>query len=114
MPPKDTSYPINLPYVAWNPWADIRERDDVKHLNVSFPFGPLPYNFSQLVRQSYYASTSYMDREVGRLLSALEQYEFSNNTIIVFLSDHGKMIIGIKHDFYSLKIVSEYDQEMPQ
>ena len=92
MPPKDATYPINLPYVAWNPWADIRERDDVKRLNVSFPFGPLPYNFSQLMRQSYYAATSYMDSEVGRLLSALEQYEFSNNTIIVFLSDHGKII----------------------
>ena len=92
VPPKDATYPINLPYVAWNPWVDIRERDDVKSLNVSFPFGPLPYNFSQLTRQSYYAATSYMDGEVGRLLSALEQYEFSNNTVIVFLSDHGKML----------------------
>ena len=91
-PPEDPTYPINLPYVAWNPWADLRRRDDVNRLNVSFPFGPLPYDFSQLMRQSYYAATSYMDNEVGRLLSALEQYGFANSTIIAFLGDHGEII----------------------
>ena len=76
--------------MAWNPWADIRKRDDVKKLNVSFPFGPLPYKFSQLMSQSYYAATSYMDNEVGRLLFALQQNGFANNTIIAFLGDHGE------------------------
>jgi hypothetical protein len=28
--------------VAWNPWTDLREREDVAALNVSFPFGPMP------------------------------------------------------------------------
>jgi hypothetical protein len=28
--------------VAWNPWTDLRERDDVAALNISFPFGPIP------------------------------------------------------------------------
>jgi len=30
-----------LPTVAWNPWTDLREREDVAALNVSFPFGPI-------------------------------------------------------------------------
>lgn len=83
------SYPSKLPPVAWNPWMDLRERDDVKSLNLSFPFGPVPQNFSQLIRQSYYAATSYMDDQVGRLLSTLEDQGFADNTIIVFLGDHG-------------------------
>lgn len=34
--------PSALPTVAWNPWTDLREREDVAALNVSFPFGPMP------------------------------------------------------------------------
>lgn len=37
--------PKKLNNVSWNPWTDIRERDDVKALNVPFPFGPLPEDF---------------------------------------------------------------------
>ncbi|CAC5423260.1 IDS [Mytilus coruscus] len=64
----DPSLPPKLPLVAWNPWANLRERDDVKMLNVSFPYGPLPKHYQLLVRQSYYAATSYMDDQVGQLL----------------------------------------------
>ena len=42
------------------------------------------------MRQSYYAATSYMDTQVGRVLSALESAGFADNTIIVFTGDHGK------------------------
>ncbi|KAJ8298059.1 hypothetical protein KUTeg_024590 [Tegillarca granosa] len=85
----DPTFPKRLPLVAWNPWADIRERDDVKMLNVSFPFGPLPKDFQLLMRQSYYAATSYMDDLIGYLLASLDTYGFSKNTIIIFVGDHG-------------------------
>lgn len=39
------TFPDLLPIVAWNPWTDIRDFDDVKALNVSFPFGALPPDF---------------------------------------------------------------------
>ncbi|KAL8599536.1 hypothetical protein ACOMHN_066534 [Nucella lapillus] len=83
------TFPLWLPVVAWNPWTDLRKRDDVKALNVSFPFGPLPPAFQLKVRQSYYAATSYMDAQVGKVLSALDQFGFADNTVIVFLGDHG-------------------------
>ncbi|RUS75336.1 hypothetical protein EGW08_016903 [Elysia chlorotica] len=81
--------PLRLPLVAWNPWNDVRSRDDVQALNVSFPFGPMPEHFQLLMRQSYYAATSYMDVQVGRVLAALEENGFANNTIISFVGDHG-------------------------
>jgi iduronate 2-sulfatase len=37
----------------------------------------------------YYASVRFMDRQVGRLLDALERLGLAQNTIVVFLSDHG-------------------------
>ncbi|XP_069749590.1 iduronate 2-sulfatase isoform X2 [Narcine bancroftii] len=85
----DPKVPLKLPPVAYNPWTDVRSRDDVHALNISFPYGPIPKDFQVLIRQSYFAAVSYMDTQVGRLLDALEEHELINNTIIVFTSDHG-------------------------
>ncbi|XP_056394409.1 iduronate 2-sulfatase [Hyla sarda] len=85
----DPDIPRNLPAVAYNPWADIRKREDVQALNISFPYGPIPPHFQRLIRQSYYASVSYLDSQVGQLLNAVENLGLANNTIIIFASDHG-------------------------
>lgn len=74
------------------------------------PYGPVPESDSapyegldptvprlrgldaaQLKRRTkaYYASISSIDRNVGRLLAALEQLELSERTIVLFTSDHG-------------------------
>jgi arylsulfatase A-like enzyme len=42
--------------------------------------------------QAYYASVSYMDAQVGRVLSALEENGLAENTIVVFTSDHGYLL----------------------
>ena len=39
--------------------------------------------------QAYYASTTFMDAQVGRVLDALERLGLAENTIVVFTSDHG-------------------------
>lgn len=39
--------------------------------------------------QAYYAATTYMDAQVGRVLAALERLRLAENTIVVFFSDHG-------------------------
>jgi len=39
--------------------------------------------------QSYYASISFMDAQVGRVVNALDRLGLAENTIIVFTSDHG-------------------------
>ncbi len=39
--------------------------------------------------QAYFASVSFMDAQVGRVLDALERLELADNTIVVFMSDHG-------------------------
>nr|XP_028571272.1 iduronate 2-sulfatase isoform X1 [Podarcis muralis] len=85
----DPDVPKGLPSVAYNPWMDIRHREDVAALNISFPYGPIPEDFQRQIRQSYFASVSYVDTLVGRLLSALDDMELSHNTIVVFTADHG-------------------------
>ncbi|XP_040261766.1 iduronate 2-sulfatase [Bufo bufo] len=85
----DPDIPKNLPSVAYNPWTDIRKRQDVQALNISFPYGPVPLHFQRLIRQSYYASVSYLDSQVGQLLSAVENLGLADDTVIAFASDHG-------------------------
>jgi arylsulfatase A-like enzyme len=48
--------------------------------------------------RAYYASTSFADSQIGRVLDALEARDLWRNTIIVVTSDHGFML-GEKRQF---------------
>jgi iduronate 2-sulfatase len=41
------------------------------------------------ILQAYYASISFMDAQLGRVMEALDRLQLAENTIIVFTSDHG-------------------------
>uniref|UniRef100_A0A3Q3WL15 Iduronate 2-sulfatase n=1 Tax=Mola mola TaxID=94237 RepID=A0A3Q3WL15_MOLML len=85
----DPDVPKLLPAVAYNPWMDLRKRYDVQQLNISFPYGPIPKDFQLRLRQHYYATVSYVDSQVGRLLAALDELGLAESTIVAFTSDHG-------------------------
>lgn len=43
-------------------------------------------------RRAYCANISYLDEKVGELLRTLDECNFSKDTVVVFLSDHGDML----------------------
>ncbi len=60
----------------------------IKYITCFFAIHTL-LRLQKMVRQSYYASVSYMDAQVGKVLSALEHSSAANDTIVVMTSDHG-------------------------
>ncbi len=49
----------------------------------------LPETTKREAMQAYYASISFMDAQVGRVLDALERVGLADNTIVLMTSDHG-------------------------
>lgn len=50
---------------------------------------PLSDSLSRTLKHGYYASVSYIDAQIGRLLDALEQQGLDENTIVILWGDHG-------------------------
>ena len=49
----------------------------------------LPDDYARKLKQGYFAGTSFVDAQIGRLLDELDRLELSNNTIVVIWGDHG-------------------------
>ncbi len=54
--------------------------------------GQVPEAEAHNSRAAYYASISFVDEQIGRILETLEQRGLLDETLIVFTSDHGDML----------------------
>lgn len=77
-----------------------------------FPFQPPGSDTGEMVakenlttgtRKTYVAMLEDMDREVGRILTSLEQRGLTKNTLVVFASDHGAILPGSNAPFRGFK-----------
>ena len=82
-------YPESEAYVPEVPEGDLEDVPQAaqSHTNAS-RFQMSDQEQRQAVA-AYHASVSFMDEQVGRLLDALDRLSLRENTIVVFLSDHG-------------------------
>ncbi|KAG7210244.1 hypothetical protein KM043_011792 [Ampulex compressa] len=87
--PEPYMWPRNVSRVAYNPWTDLREREDIAALKLKFPWEKIPVNFSETIIQSYYASISYIDDLIGVLIRQLHVSKIRDNTVVILTSDHG-------------------------
>lgn len=71
----------------------------------STTYGVTPESHKGLL-QAYYASMSYMDAQVGRVLDALRENGLEDNTIVVFTSDHG-YLLGHHHKYQKQHLFEE-------
>lgn len=52
----------------------------------------LPEEAIARARRAYFGAMSYVDDNVGKLLSVLKECDMEDDTIVVFSSDHGDML----------------------
>ncbi|MBX7104229.1 MAG: arylsulfatase [Gemmataceae bacterium] len=83
-------YPTTVPHLALQvPEDSLREYAD------AFPETPYTGNRGYLPhprpRAAYAAMITRMDRDIGRLLSLLDELKIADNTVVVFTSDNGPL-----------------------
>jgi len=60
--------------------------------NANYDYDNMSEYEHKLVRASYWAMVELIDKQVGRLLDTLEDTNQTENTIVIFMSDHGEML----------------------
>lgn len=105
-------YKPHLPFVAPKKYWDLYKEEDIKLAENRFhpkdaplfanndaselrrykgipQTGSIPDEQARKLRHGYYASVSYMDAQIGKILDALDKKNLRENTIIVLWGDHG-------------------------
>lgn len=97
-------YRPHCPYVAPKKYFDLYPLDKItlpqnppEHFKdipkLAFFTNPLYWGLNEHQRKevirAYYASVTFMDAQLGKLLDAIDELGLADNTIIVFWSDHG-------------------------
>ncbi|OHX64490.1 sulfatase [Flammeovirga pacifica] len=75
--------PTDVSTYATTPWGELRGYYGMPKK------GQLNDETSQTLIHGYYASVSYIDAQVGKIMDTLEALDLRKNTIVVFMSDHG-------------------------
>lgn len=79
---------IELPEKRPNDLDDIPRLGRAKVLSATNAIGQYPDNQKRMWA-GYYATVTFMDEQVGRILDELDRLDLRDNTAVVLLSDHG-------------------------
>lgn len=74
------------------PYGPVPKADSRHYADLDPTVPRFPGMDEEKVKQStkaYYASVSSIDRNIGRVLDALDRLELADDTVVVFTSDHG-------------------------
>ncbi|MBG88657.1 MAG: iduronate sulfatase [Verrucomicrobiales bacterium] len=96
--------PSDCPPLALHNSKELKGYRDV-------PKFPLTPKTTRDLRHGYYASITFMDRQIGLVLDALEENGLRKNTIVVFFSDHG-FHLG-EHELWCKTSCFEFDARVP-
>ncbi len=81
--PQQATWPQGMPSLAGTAWSELRKY-------VGMPRkGPMPQDEALNLIHGYYASVSYADALIGRVVNELDALQQRDNTIIVLWGDHG-------------------------
>ena len=88
------------PGLTWRMFLPLPLGRDL--VNWPYYFADITMDQARKCKQAYFATQSFVDAQVGRLMDALEKNDILDKTIIVFWSDHG-YFLGEKGLWYKRK-----------
>ena len=69
--------------IGLHPSFELRVRANIPKI------GPMGDDLSRTLLHAYYASVSYVDALIGKMVTSLEEAEVADNTVIIVWGDHG-------------------------
>jgi iduronate 2-sulfatase len=75
--------PEGAPSYAPTTWGELRQYSDIPQR------GPVNDEQARALIHGYYAATSYVDAQIGRVMAELDRLGLATNTIVVLWGDHG-------------------------
>lgn len=81
--PKQSTFPETAPKIANHKWGELRHYKDIPKN------GPIGEHLAKTLIHGYYASVSFVDAQIGRVIKALDELGLRENTVIVLVGDHG-------------------------
>ena len=87
---KHKTAPPTAPKVAWvdGGYCDNKAGDlgHGYHFNATVP---IPDDIARFWRHGYYAAVSYVDSNIGKVLTALDDLGLADDTVVAMIADHG-------------------------
>jgi arylsulfatase A-like enzyme len=99
---------VVMPPVIQNDWDDIPAQGINYVTSVN---GQMTVEQEKKAVAAYYASTSFLDAQVGKVLQSLKDEGLEDNTIVIFTSDHG-YLLG-EHRFWMKVSLMEESARVP-
>ncbi|WP_368247124.1 arylsulfatase [Clostridium perfringens] len=81
----------DLPEPSMGEWAN-KEDEENRGKDINCVKGIINKKALKRAKAAYYGSITHIDHQIGRFLIALSEYGELNNTIFLFVSDHGDMM----------------------
>ncbi|HHD2587837.1 TPA: arylsulfatase [Clostridium perfringens] len=100
----------NLPEPLMGDWAN-KEDEENRGKDINCVKGIINKKALKRAKAAYYGSITHIDHQIGRFLIALSEYGEMNNTIFLFVSDHGDMMGD--HNWFRKGIPYEGSSRVP-
>ena len=100
--PENFKFPKDAPNTARHSWGELRYYKDIPKK------GQVTDKIAKKLIHGYYASVSYVDAQIGRLLNELDTLNLRENTVIILVGDHGWSLmehgLWVKHSNFEVAL----------
>lgn len=101
---------MELPKPVIGDWA-LTEDETQAGLEPTTVKGLVPKRRFKRAQAAYYGLITHIDHQIGRFLNAMQEYGVYENTIIMFVSDHGELLGD--HNLFQKRLAYEGSAKVP-